>query len=73
MTPLSLELVRLMAVAGMTQAALAKKVGVYESTVLRWTTGALTPRVPRICSIAEALGLPYAKEALMAAAGEVRT
>jgi len=72
MTPLSLELVRLMKAAEVSQAGLASMMGVAESTVLRWTTGAITPGVPRICDIAEALGVPYAQETLMRAAA-VRT
>lgn len=43
--------------ARLTQAGLARKVGVGRSTVFRWETGDRTPSLAQIPRLAEALGL----------------
>lgn len=43
--------------AGATQAALAERIGVGEEAVSRIERGAVTPTLPRLLDIAEALGL----------------
>ena len=44
--------------AGLTQAALAAKIGTSVSTVSMWETGMRTPRFPAIIRMSKALGVP---------------
>lgn len=45
---------------GMTQTALAKKVGVASEAVCQWESGAATPTTRHVAAVAEAIGVSLA-------------